>query len=85
MSVLAPERNHEFIRYVIPKGKSLDSLTQEKVALLFSHINSYARGSNKDKTPYDLMAGRFGAESMKAIGIARIPPNEVCLRPSLLE
>lgn len=78
-------RNHEFIRYVIPKGKSLDSLTQEKVALLFSHINSYARGSNKDKTPYDLMVGRFGAEFMKAIGIARIPPNEVCLRPSLLE
>ena len=79
------ERNHEFIRYVIPKGRSLDGLTQEKVGLLFSHINSYVRGSNENRTPYDLLAARFGEGFMEAIGIRRIPPKEVHLKPSLLK
>ena len=79
------ERNHEFIRYVIPKGKSLDFLTQEKVELLFSHINSYVRESNKNKTPYDLMVERFGIEFMEIIGIKRISPKDICLKPSLLK
>lgn len=79
------ERSHEFVRYVIPKGFSLDSLTQRKVGLLFSHINSYVRGSNQNKTPYDLMAGRFGAEFMEIIGIKRVKAADVCLKPSLLK
>lgn len=79
------ERNHEFIRYVIPKGKSLDGLTQEKVELLFSHINSYVRGSNENRTPYDLMAARFGEGFMEAIGVKRIPAKDVLLKPSLLK
>lgn len=81
----ACERNHEFVRYVIPKGRSLDGLTQEKVGLLFSHINSYVRGSNENRTPYDLMAARFGEGFMEAIGIRRIQAKEVCLKPSLLK
>lgn len=79
------ERNHEFVRYVIPKGTSMDFLTQEKVGLLFSHINSYVRGSNQNKTPYDLMVGRFGAEFMGIIGIKRVKASDVCLKPSLLK
>lgn len=79
------ERNHEFVRYVLPKGFSLDSLTQKKVCLLFSHINSYVRGSNQNKTPYDLMVGRFGAEFMEIIGIKRVKAADVCLKPSLLK
>lgn len=78
------ERNHELIRYVIPKGRTLDFLTQKKVELLFSHINSYVRESNKNKTPYQLMAERFGSEFMEIIGIHEIPKNEVNLKPSLL-
>ena len=79
------ERNHELVRYVIPKGVSLDFLTQEKVNLLFSHINSYVRESNQNKTPYDLMVGRFGAEFMEIIGIKRVKASDVCLKPSLLK
>ena len=79
------ERNHEFVRYVIPKGVSLDFLTQKKVSLLFSHINSYVRGSNQNKTPYDLMVGRFGAEFMEIIGIKRVKASDVRLKPSLLK
>ena len=79
------ERNHELIRYVIPKGRSLDGLTQAKVELLFSHINSYVRGSNENRTPYELMLARFGEGFMEAIGVKRIPAKEVLLKPSLLK
>ena len=79
------ERNHEFIRYVIPKRTSLDFLTQQKVELLFSHINSYVRESNQNKTPYELMVERFGNEFMNIIGIKDIHTQNVCLKPSLLK
>jgi IS30 family transposase len=79
------ERNHEFIRYVIPKGRSLDFLTQAKVELLFSHINSYVRESNQNKTPYDLTVESFGTEFMEIIGIKRIDAKDVCLKPILLK
>ena len=78
------ERNHEFIRYVIPKGISLDNLTQEKVNLLFSHINSYVRKSNQNKTPYELTVESFGPEFMDLIGIKKIPLQDVCLKRNLL-
>jgi IS30 family transposase len=78
------ERNHEFIRYVLPKGVSLDFMTQEKVNLLFSHINAYTRESNQNKTPYQLMIESFGEEFMNAIGIKYVRPEDVLLRPELV-
>ena len=78
------ERNHEFIRYIIPKGKSLDFLTQEKVNLMFSHINSYVRLSNQNKTPYELTLEKFGEEFMQIVGIKAIRSKDVCLKPYLV-
>ena len=34
------EKNHEYIRYVLPKGKSLNPYTQEDMTLLMNHINA---------------------------------------------
>lgn len=73
------ERNHEFIRYVIPKGKSLDNLTQDFLDEMFSNINSYVRHSKNDKTPYDLVKQRFGVEFLNKINIRRIPNKKVSL------
>ena len=81
----ACERNHEFIRYIIPKGVTLDNLTQDEVNLMFSHINSYIRKSNQNKTPYELIVERFGPEFVELIGIKRIDPNDVILKPKLLK
>ena len=84
------ERNHEFIRLVLPKGShyflptSFDSLTQDDVDLMMSHINSYVRESANDKTPYDLMTRKFGVEFAELFNIRRIPANDVVLKPSLL-
>ena len=37
------ERNHEFIRYIIPKGRSFDGLSTKGVTLMMNHINSITR------------------------------------------
>lgn len=81
----ACERNHEILRYVIPKGGDLDSLTQADVDLVFSHINSYVRESNKDKTPYDLLAEKFGEDFPGLLGVSRVEASDVTLKPELLK
>jgi IS30 family transposase len=84
------ERNHEFIRLVLPKGShyflptSFDSLTQDDVDLMMSHINSYVREASGDKPPYELMTRKFGVEFADLFNIRRIPANDVVLKPSLL-
>jgi IS30 family transposase len=79
------ERNHEFIRYIIPKSKTLDGLTQEDINLMFSHITSYIRESNQNKTPFELVKERFGSEFLELIGIKHVEPNDVVLKPKLLK
>lgn len=56
------ERNHEFIRLVLPKGSSFDHLAQADVDKLMSHVNSYSRPSLQDKSPYDLFAFLHGTD-----------------------
>ncbi len=75
------ERLHELVRYFLPKGKSLDSLTQEMIDEMFSNINSYIRKSKGDKTPYDLVRKKFGKEFLDKIGIKRIANKKVRLKP----
>lgn len=79
------EKNHEFIRYVLPKGTSFDSLTQEDVSLLMDHINSYSRESLGNKCPCEMFEFLYGTDILHALGCHRIPPNEVNLTPSLLK
>lgn len=79
------EKNHEFLRYVLAKGTSFDDLTQEDVSLLTDHINSYSRESLGNKCPYEMFAFLYGTDVLHALGCHRIPPNEVCLTPSLLK
>ena len=75
------ERNHEFVRYCLPKSKSLDDLTQSIIDDMFSHINSYVRQSKGNKTPYDLVKARFGKPFLDLINIVRIPNKKVKLLP----
>ena len=79
----ACERNHEFIRYIEPKYHSLNHLTQEKVNLMFSHINSYYRPGLNGVTPYDLAEMVLGKEFLDIIEIKKIEPKDVNLTQSL--
>ncbi len=56
------ENNHELIRKVIPKGTSIDHLTQEDIDLMMSHINSYARKSLSNLSPTELFIQAYGIE-----------------------
>lgn len=56
------ERNHEFIRLIRPKGASFDDLTQEKVGLMMSHINSYVRPSLGGRSPFEVFAFLHGQD-----------------------
>lgn len=84
------ERNHEFIRLILPKGTcyflptSFDNLTQKDIDLMMSHINSYVREGLGNRTPYDCMTQKYGIEFADLFGIKRIPANDVVLTPALL-
>lgn len=69
------------MRHCVPKGRSLDSLTQEQADAMYSNINSYVRGSKGDRTHYDLVQRRFGKAFLDAIGIRRVPKRRVRLLP----
>lgn len=84
------ERNHTYIRRVIFKGESFDKLTQEKVNLTMSHVNSYVRKELLQRaipcrTPYERFVFEYGEEVAKKLGIVPIPLKEVTLRPDLLD
>ncbi|MEG0672310.1 IS30 family transposase, partial [Clostridium sp.] len=48
------EKNHEYIRYITPKGVSLNNRTQEDITLMINHINSTTRASLNGNTPFKL-------------------------------
>jgi len=81
----AVENNHELIRRIIPKGRTLDIYTQEDINLMMNHINSYGRKNLGDKTPYEIFASLYGVEILRKMGATFIPPDEVTLLPSLLK
>ncbi|MCR5022930.1 MAG: IS30 family transposase [Lachnospiraceae bacterium] len=79
------EKNHEYIRYVIPRGKSLNPYTQDDITLLMNHINSTRRQGLGNKAPYELINEED--EDMWALfnllKMDLIPPDEVHLKPDL--
>ena len=79
------EVNHEFIRRIIPKGTDISLYSQEQILLMMSHINSYSRPELGDKSPYSMMRFCFGSSVVHKFGISFIQPNEIILRPSLLD
>ena len=78
------ERNHEFLRFVLPKGTSFDGLTQADVDQVLSHVNSYSRPALNDKAPFDLFAFTYGVDLLTQLGLQRIPADRIVLKPSLL-
>ena len=59
----AAEKNHELIRYIIPKGESLDGYTQADISLMMDHINSYCRKSLGDNARMTCLNSCTGTNS----------------------
>ena len=78
------EKNHEYIRYIVPKGRSFDGFTQETALLIANHINSTVR-PRFTLTPYEKAAEEFGEVTLKKLGLEKIEPDEVNLTPNLIK
>lgn len=79
------ERNHEIIRYVLPKGTCLDPYTQGDIQKASDHVNSYPRRKWNGLSPVELFDQFYGPELRKKLGTVFIPTEELCLNPSLLK
>lgn len=81
------EKNHEYIRYVIPKGKSLSGLNAENITTLMNHINSIKRKGLGNKSPYELIADDDAdmQRLMELMKMHFIRPDEVHLMPDLFK
>jgi len=79
------EVNHEFIRRILPKGASLNALTQADIDLMMSHINSYSREKLNGKTPIEMFNFLYGEGVAEKLGQTKIPSNDILLKPSLLK
>lgn len=79
------EKNHEYIRYVIPKGRSMFKYTQEDISLMASHINSTARDSLNGATPFDLANILLDKKIPILTGQFKVSPDNVMLKPALIE
>lgn len=78
------EKNHEYIRYIIPKGTSMDNYIQADIDLMMSHINSTAREVLNFAIPYDMASIYLGMDSMKKLNLSKIQPDDIILKPHLI-
>lgn len=78
------ENNHNYVRDILPNGKSLKKLTQQDLDLMFSHINSAPRKSLNGKTPYEAFEFLYDNEILKKLNIQKIEKDMVTLQPYLL-
>ena len=79
------ENNHNFIRDILPNGQDWSHLTQEKLNLMFSHINSTPRENLGGKTPYEIFTFIYGEELANKLNIQKIAKDEVTTTPRLLK
>lgn len=79
------ERNHEQLRRILPKRHvDMDALTDGDVALACSHVNSHPLAGMRDICPFGELGELVPAAALARLGVVRLPPDEVVLRPSLV-
>ncbi len=79
------ERNHEYLRYILPKGSSFDHLEQKDITLVMNHVNSMPRGNLNGKAPVQVFQSLYGEETAAKLGLKYIPLEELLLKPELLK
>lgn len=78
------ERNHEFIRYIIPKGISFDNLTNKNIIDMMNNINNVQRKSLDFHSPYQLFTKKYGEDISSKLLLEYIPKEEVNLSYKIL-
>lgn len=78
------ERNHEFIRYIIPKGISFEKLTKKNVIDIMNNINNVQRKSLDYQTPYSIFLNQYGKDISNKFHLKYITKDEIDLSYRLL-
>ena len=78
------EQAHTMLRMVLPKGTSVEFLTQWDVNTIVNHINSTPREILGGRTPYSMAVETLGEEALKAFQLRPIEPDWVNLTPKLI-
>lgn len=79
----AAEKNHVELRKILPKGTDFDMLAFADVSLACSHVNSYVR-PGQGAAPIQLASLALPKNLLERLGIERVPPDDVIMKPSLL-
>ena len=81
----ACEKNHEYIRYIRPKGSSFADLDDNKIKLMMNHINSEKRDSLNGHSPFELSLLLLDNKLHSSLGLTAINPDDVMTCPNLLK
>lgn len=79
------EKNHEYIRYILPKGTSFEHLTDKQVRLMMDHINNERRDSLNGHSPYELSLLLLDNRLHEKLRLRYIEPDDVTISPNLLK
>lgn len=79
------EKNHEYIRYILPKGTSFAGLSQDDCNLIASYINSVPRRSLNNLSPYEASVNFIGKENLDKLKIDKINYDDIDLTIKLLK
>ena len=77
------EKNHEYIRYFIPKGESFNNYNQDDITLMMNHINSVKRNSLENNSPYNLFEFFLPKEFKSLFDIKEISQKDIILNKKL--
>lgn len=79
------ERNHEFIRYIIPKGITFDDITKKNTIDIMNHINSVKRLSLNNSTPFELFSQSFSKDICDKLNLVEIKSDKINLTYTLIK
>ena len=73
------ENNHNYVRDVIPNSFPLDTLSQNDIDFMFSHINSTPRRSLGGKSPFEVFSFLYNEHIANQLGCQHIARDDVSL------
>lgn len=79
------EKNHEFIRYVLPKKTTFKNLTQNHCNIIANNINSLCRESLNNNCPFKAMLFLCDEKTLNMLNMYYIVPDEVQLNKDLIK
>lgn len=79
------ENTHILLRDILPKGRTFNDLTQEKLNIIFSHINSIKKKSLNGKSAYELFTFMYTEKLASILGITKIDSDMVKQDKKLLK